>query len=264
MSVTIQEAIDAIVARIPGAPRADSVDTVKVGNPALPLTGIATAFTVTFDVMEKAKESGANLIVTHEPTFYDHYDRMEDWGGDPVREAKLRRLEELGLTVWRFHDYWHAHRPDGIRTGVARKLGWESYLDPSREGMAVVPPTTLRSLAQELKSKLSLPYVRIAGNPDMTCREVAMLLGAPGGERQVQALRRDDVDVVVCGETAEWQTCEYARDASAAGRPRGLVVLGHFASEDDGMRYLVEWLQPLLPGVRIVHLASGDPLSLVL
>ncbi|KIL40846.1 hypothetical protein SD70_10410 [Gordoniibacillus kamchatkensis] len=263
MTMTIRQAIDTMMAQIPGASREGSVDTVKCGDASQPLTGIVTAFTVTHRVMREAASLGANLIITHEPTYYNHHDRTDGLAGDPVYETKRRTLEELGLTVWRFHDYWHAHRPDGILTGVARKLGWEPYLDLGRPAMAVVPATTLRSLALELKHKLALPFVRIAGDPEMACRQIGMLLGAVGAERQIDYLRRDDVDAVVCGETAEWQTCEYVRDACAGGRPRGLVVLGHCGSEDEGMRYLADWLRPLLPAVPIAHISSGDPLTLL-
>ena len=34
------------------------------------------------------------------------------------------------MVVFRFHDHWHARRPDGIATGMARELGWEKQADP--------------------------------------------------------------------------------------------------------------------------------------
>lgn len=263
MPVTIQRVIDDVLAQIPGAPRSASVDTVKCGDPARELTGIVVTFTVTFDVIRKAKELGANFIITHEPTYYNHHDRTEPFAGDSVYEAKRRLLEKFGLSVWRFHDYWHERKPDGILTGVTEALGWEVYVDSERPAYAVVPQISLRELAYELKNKLSLPFVRIAGNPDMPCSRIGMLLGAVGPEMQIQYLRRDDVDVVVCGETTEWQTCEYVRDANGCGRDRGLIVLGHFGSEDEGMRYCAEWLRTLLPGVAVTYMPAGDPLTLL-
>ena len=42
----------------------------------------------------------------------------------------------------------------------------------------------------------------------------------------------DDVDVFVCGEPREWDAVEYARDSIAAGKKKGLIVLGHDMSEE--------------------------------
>ena len=60
------------------------------------------------------------------------------------------------------------------------------------------------------------------------------------------------------GEVREWETSEYARDAIAQGRAKALIVTGHASSEEPGMEYLVEWLQPLVPGVPITHVPVGD------
>ena len=46
-AMTIQEVIDLIIATVPGAPRDDSVDTVKSSDPSQPVTGIATTFLAT-------------------------------------------------------------------------------------------------------------------------------------------------------------------------------------------------------------------------
>jgi hypothetical protein len=38
-----------------------------------------------------------------------------------------------------------------------------------------------------------------------------------------------------------------------------MVVLGHSFSEEPGMEWLVQWLQPKLQGIPIRHIASGEP-----
>jgi putative NIF3 family GTP cyclohydrolase 1 type 2 len=125
---TIQAVIDTILSAIPGAPFPQTVDTVKSGDPARPVTGIVTTFLATMEVIERAAELGANLIITHEPTFFNHLDETAWLAGDAVYAAKLRLLEDKGIVVWRFHDHWHAHMPDGIFTGVIRALGWEQHV----------------------------------------------------------------------------------------------------------------------------------------
>lgn len=283
--LTIRALIDDILSAIPGAPFPDTVDTIKIGDPARPVTGVVTTFLATLAVIERAAALGANLIITHEPTFYTHRDETAWLEGDPVYTAKVRRLTEHGIAVWRFHDHWHAHQPDGIFTGVLAALGWAPYLvtpdpwaalpesrrrlgaigmgwaaDPQRSTLCAIPPMRLNELATLLKGRLGISSVRVAGPDDLECRRVILLPGSPSGQLQMLALGRDDVDALVVGEINEWETCEYLRDSLQAGRPRGLIVLGHAVSEEAGMAWLATWLGARAPGLTITHVPAGEPL----
>lgn len=257
--MTIQNVIDLIIDAIPGAPQEGSVDTVKSGDPSQPVTGIVTTFLATSAVIETAISRQANLIITHEPTFYNHLDEVDWLQDDPVYTAKRRLLEEHNLVVWRFHDYWHLHRPDGITMGALKKLGWQAYASPDELNLCLIPPTPLADLMLFLKETFGSPTVRVMGDPAMTCRRVGLLLGAWGGRRQIQFLGRDDVEVLVCGEVREWETTEYVRDAVQAGFKKGLIVVGHALSEEPGMEGLVPWLQPRVPDIPVTHVPAGDP-----
>jgi putative NIF3 family GTP cyclohydrolase 1 type 2 len=101
--------------------------------------------------------------------------------------------------------------------------------------------------------------MRVIGDPSMPVTQVALLPGASGLTRQVKMLERDDVQVLVAGEAAEWETVEYARDAAAQGRHKALILLGHEVSEEAGMRYCAEWLKSVLPGVPIEYIRAGEP-----
>jgi hypothetical protein len=69
--------------------------------------------------------------------------------------------------------------------------------------------------------------------------------------------------VLLCGEVREWEACEWVRDAAFCGRRKGLIVVGHSASEEGGMAYLADWLRPHLPAIAITHVPCGDPLRAV-
>jgi putative NIF3 family GTP cyclohydrolase 1 type 2 len=126
---TIQDIIDTILATTPYDPTQDTVDTVKTGDPRQPAAGIVTTFLASYDVIEAAIAKGANFIITHEPTFYNHLDETDWLVNDPIYQAKRKLIDDHGLVIWRFHDYWHAHQPDGIMIGVLRALGWSGYAD---------------------------------------------------------------------------------------------------------------------------------------
>ncbi len=268
---TIQDVVDLIISSIPGAPREGSVDTFKAGDPSRPATGIVSTFLATCDVIEAAAALGANLIVTHEPTYYNHLDETDWLADDPVYAYKRRLLDAHGIAVWRFHDYWHLYRPDGILTGFLKKLGWEQYpvSDSDRvdlPSILEIPPTPLAELAAYCKERLEVFHpIQLVGDPSMTCRRVGLSLGAYGGRGQIGFLggAGRDVDVLLVGEINEWETSVYVQDARSMGRETSLLILGHANSEEPGMEYLVEWLQPRLPDVPVHHVPSGDPFVLV-
>ncbi|MDF2924447.1 MAG: NGG1p interacting factor [Paenibacillaceae bacterium] len=258
MGMTVKEMIGAILADMGVELDKGTVDTVKAGNPDQEVTGVLTAFTATFEVIREAAEAGLNVIITHEPTYYNHHDRLEEWQDDPVVREKRSLLEQYGLTVWRCHDALHCRKPDGIQEGMLDALGWTGYKTGPGEREVELPPVPLEQLASELKSALGLKHVRVTGRPGMLCRRIALELGAPGGERQLRHLREEAVDTVICGETAEWQVCEYARDASAIGLDKAVIMLGHAGSEAEGMRYMAERLRVLFPGLPVRYAAVAD------
>jgi putative NIF3 family GTP cyclohydrolase 1 type 2 len=260
---TIADVIEGVLSAIPGAPRHDTVDVVKAGDPKQRCTGVVTTFLATLDVLRKADGLGANLVITHEPVFYNHKDETGWLSGDRVYEAKRRFIEERRLVVWRAHDSWHSLRPDPVLAGTLKALGWEGRSVPGADGVCEIPATEVGTLAASLKAKLGSHGVRFVGDPGLTCRRVGLSLGAAGGEAQIGSLRRSDVDALVVGELHEWETSEYVRDSGAAGWPKAVIVLGHAASEEAGMSELAGWLRPLFPALRVTHVPAGDAFTYV-
>src|SRR5580704_3730099 len=69
---TAREVVAAIQEHV-GVPwQKETVDTFKAGNPDTPVTGIAVTMMATMDVLQRAAANGQNLVITHEPTFYNH------------------------------------------------------------------------------------------------------------------------------------------------------------------------------------------------
>jgi hypothetical protein len=80
----------------------ETVDTFKAGDPDTKVTGIAVTMMATFDVLQRAAASGENLIITHEPTFYNHLDdftEIPQKQNDPVLAEKLALIKEHHLVV---------------------------------------------------------------------------------------------------------------------------------------------------------------------
>lgn len=100
----------------------EAVDTFKAGNPDTPVTGVAVTMMATLDVLQRASAQGLNLVITHEPTFYNHLDTPAMDQSDPVWAEKRAFIEKHGLVIWRFHDHWHMRKPDGIEAGMIHAL----------------------------------------------------------------------------------------------------------------------------------------------
>lgn len=258
---TIQEVIDLMIAKIPGGKKAETVDTVKIGDATQQVKGIVSTFLATVEVIEQAAWLGANFIITHEPTFYNHLDETDWLEKDPVYLHKKALLEKHNIVVWRFHDYWHTYRPDGILQGFLQEAGWQDYLDNSRENVCVLPEIKLKDLASFLKKQFNLTRTFYIGNPDLICKNVGILPGAWGGRAHIPFLGTENIEALIVGESAEWETVEYIRDAAHAGMKKGLIIMGHARSEEPGMRWLVDWLKPMIEGVKVTHVGAGDPLT---
>lgn len=257
-SFTVQEVINIILKSIPGAPFKQTVDTIKAGDPGQTVTGIVTTMFATVEVIEKAAALGANFIIAHEPTFYNHPDDTGWLHKDEVYQNKKSLLDKHKIVVWRCHDYIHAHQPDGVMMGNIVALGWEKYADPQKPYLINLPAASLSSIIDHTKSKLGIKHLRFVGNKNQQCSKIVFIPGSAGGKMQINAIASQKPDLLIVGEVDEWETSEYVRDLRAAGKNTSLLVLGHIVSEEQGMEWLAKWLQPQVGGIKVQHIAPGD------
>ncbi len=242
-------------------PPPGTVDTFKAGDPDQPVTGVVVTMMATFDVLERAAASGANLVITHEPTFYNHQDDTAALGAlnDPVLAQKQQFIRDHHLIIWRFHDGWHARKPDGILEGVRNALGWQSFQDATEPHLFKLTETTVEALAAEMKGRLHAHVVRMVGDRQMKVTRIALMPGAAGSLEQMKVLERNDVQVLVVGETREWETVEYVGDAATEHRDKALIILGHVSSEQAGMEECTRWLKTFLPDISVTFIPAQDP-----
>jgi len=259
---SIQNVIDTILAQIPEPLTEDTVDTLKAGDPSQSVSGIVTTFLASQAVLERAVKLGANLVITHEPTFYNHLDETDWLEDDPVFRQKRAFIEQNNLVVWRFHDNLHRHQPDPTTAGISQALGWQDYFEEGQD-IYKITAISLSALAQLIKNRLGIKALRMIGDPEMLCQSAGILVGAWGGRNHINFWRQTGVDVLIVGEIDEWETSEYTRDAVIQGRNRGLIITGHANSEEPGMAWLEDWLSPLFPQIPVHHVPVGDPFLFV-
>ena len=238
-----------------------TVDIFKAGDPNTPVTGIVTAMFATMDILKQAVAQGCNLIITHEPTFYNHMDDTAALVGthNPIYAEKRKYIEDHNLVIWRFHDHIHMMKPDEIIAGVVHRLGWEKYEVKPGISYFVLPETSVRELAATVKKSLGISMLRVIGDPDFKVTKVAFAPGAPGSEVQMAALAREDVEVLLIGESREWETIEYARDAVEQGKHKAMIILGHVPSEEAGMEECAVWLKTFIKEVPVNYIQTPEP-----
>ena len=239
--------------------RAQTVDNVVAGAPETRVRGIATTMMATLDVIQRAAKAGRNLVITHEPTFFSHQDTTEPFAQDAAYQFKTAFMREHDMVVFRFHDHWHAMRPDGIAFGMARELGWEKNRVADSQREFTFDGVPLSKLADQIRDRLGARTVRVVGDPALPVNRVAASWGYYTFSATNLVMARPEVDLFVVGETREWETVEYVQDMIASGRKKALIVIGHVASEQAGMKYCAEWLKGFVSEVPIEFVAASEP-----
>lgn len=258
-TITAGQVIERIKANV-GIPwRAQTVDNIIAGNAQMPIKGIATTMMATLDVVRRAAANGRNMVITHESTFFSHQDRTDQIQQDPTYQFKLDFLNRNNMVVFHFHDHWHGRRPDGIATGMMKELGWEKNADPQNPRLFHFPGIPLARFARDMETRLKIRTMRVVGNPKLPVRRVLASWGNVSLMPGIPFLAQPDVDVLVLGETHEWELVEYAQDAIASGKNKALIVLGHVVSEQAGMKYCAEWLKGFVKEVPIEFIAAPEP-----
>jgi putative NIF3 family GTP cyclohydrolase 1 type 2 len=227
-------------------------DTWKIGDPSMPVSGIATSFGTNLTVMDKAAKAGLNMIIPHEPTFWSDADIVDLVKDDPVYKYKMDFAAKNHMSVWRIHDHAHAHKPDFIMVGWNQALGWEKYESDGMMRSWKLPPTTLQELAKYLAKTLpsGTRSIRVIGDPNLPVSTAVI-------GRNLTSLIQN-YDAIICSDSREYECFEYSRDAVRAGVKRGYIYLSHEAFEDAGMQAFANWLQPLVPEVPVKFISTTD------
>jgi len=233
-------------------------DTIVMGNAYDTVTGIATCMFVDMNVLKKAVANNCNLIITHEPSFYNATDHVEDFmKDDEVLIEKISYIKTHHLIIYRFHDNAHRNDPDQIMKGLSEDLGWK--IVNRTPWILEVKVQKLSVLADSLKKRFKLAGIRVIGNPDLEISRIGLVPGlAPTSQMHIGVLKRDDVDAILVGEAREWEDYIYVKDAEELGKKKAAIFIGHLKSEEPGMKYCASWLQTFIGGLRIVFLENDN------
>jgi putative NIF3 family GTP cyclohydrolase 1 type 2 len=271
-ALTAQDIVDRVKRSLGIDWKPETVDTFKAGDPSTAARGIVTTAMATMDVLRQAVKAGANVIVTYEPTFFSRADlpipaprrgagSSDAASGSPsdaVFAAKNEFITRNGLVVWRFSDHWRLRRPDPLAQGLIEALSWSGFVESDGPSRLSLPGTSLGALGSHIRRKLnSAGGIRIVGDSGMRVQRIGILAGPSPIQSALKTFA--DVDAIVAGEVREWESVEYARDVLAAGRKKGLILIGRIVSEDPGMKVCAQWMKNIVPELATRWIPVGDP-----
>ena len=248
-------------------------DKVLYGDVEKECTGVVTCIWASANVIRKAHELGANLIISHEALFWNHGDHTDWLEDNEIFQKKKALLDETGITVWRDHDYIHSGIPvdgklyDGIFYGLLNKLEWRRFVVMNegriqRFGDFHFPNVKASDLAIEIRDKLGMNGIRIIGDLDTIVKHarIASHIIGPGDNEITRATDKDQVDCLFTMELTDFTVNEYIRDSAELGHPRCIISVGHFNLEQPGMEYAVNWLPEAIgdTSIPVQFVSDGD------
>ena len=246
-----------------------TADRFKAGAPSEIIRKIGVAWMGTLNALKQAHEAGCNVMVVHEPIYFNHFDHYEPVADDPGFQAKKAFLDSTGMVVYRCHDVWDYVPEIGVRDSWARQLGLD-IVDTSRwEGdhnarvYELENPMKLSTLAREITGKLKpygQNYVRLAGDPDKIIRRLGVGTGMVHGLGVLRSFRKYGADAIVATELMEWRDVHWALENGLS-----IIHLSHGVSESKGIENLAAYLAKLFPEIDVLYIPSGNnPYSVIL
>lgn len=238
-------------------------DRIVFGDPDIPITGLATSFYATLNVLKRAKAAGLNYVIPHENTFYvgnDRWDASTVPATDRVMQAKLAFLRDNKMVVQRMHSHTHSLNGDAIMTGLIRQLGWTSFRQDSvpSSGFVRIPTTSAGELGSLIKGRLHLRTLRMFGDPSQRVSTVSLSMGQPGIFNKIGTVNWPNADATILGEVREPEVVGFAQDL-AARRRHAVYMVGHLGTEEHGMEIAAEWLRGVFPELAVHYVPAGDP-----
>lgn len=202
---------------------------LMIGDRNEEIKGILIALDITLDVIEEAKEKGANIILTHHPILYLKPSTITM---DTLQGEKIIRLIRENISVYSSHT--NLDVVDGGLTDKALELlgfpkGKIMDINPinSSAGIGRIvtleESMTLKEACRLVRSKLSIPYMRVAGDPYKKIKTIAVLNGS--GEDFMKRAYTMGADLFITGDT----TYHYVSDYKEMGM--AIIDIGHFSFE---------------------------------
>jgi len=229
-----------------------TVDTLIAGDGASPITGIAVGWLSYTWALQRAVELNCNVFITHEPTYYQHHDRM-DGSFRQAGQDKQAFIQARRLAVLRCHDLWDQYPGIGIPDSWGALLGLGEAVDSQTYfrvyNVGGIPAEEVARQVAERTARFGQPGVQLIGPPE---KRVFRVGSGTGAITPLSVLvQQFGVDMAICTDDGlvYWRDAAYAIDW---GIP--VVVVNHAVSEEAGLINLAAHLKSRFPEIPVHHI----------
>ncbi len=242
-----------------------TTDTCKAGDLSRPVRTVAVSWKASWWAMHEAVARGADLFVSHEPIGVCA--RNGSTSPDvatalPSEQLMFDWLREIGLTVYRCHDFWDAYPGEGVRDSWVRglDLGGRVVADAYPYYVTEVEPLTVRQLARQLLARLrplGQDVVLLAGDPERVVCRIGTGTGAitdPARMRELGA----DCGVIVEDFFAHVRMGSHARDLQFP-----MLMVSHGVAEEWAMPNLTAYLRRVFSSLTVFHIPQRCPYTAI-
>ncbi|OGR27452.1 MAG: Nif3-like dinuclear metal center hexameric protein [Desulfobacterales bacterium RIFOXYA12_FULL_46_15] len=192
-----------------------------------------------------AKNENFDLIITHHPLML-HPEKTIDFDRMPGKAIEIAAKYGIGIiSIHTNLDKAMGGLNDYFASAIGFKKTAPFIIDHSVHGLKHeqtgigrigYPDTklTLKQLANQIKEKLNLSYLRVTGNMDMIVEAVAMCTGSGGS--LIEEFINSKADVFITGDV-KYHDARHVEEVS-----KGMIDVGHFGSEQMVVDLLFEKL----------------------
>lgn len=241
-----------------------TVDKIILGDPNKEIHRVLVTWISSFHAIRTAVEQHFDMIITHEPTFWNHNNEQEEMDKGELGLAKKKYILESGLVILRCHDVWDKMPEIGIPWAWARFLGLgktPKAIDRSEtQHRYDIGPVTLDVLAGMIAEKTAIlgePFIQVIGNSHQIVSKVGIGTGCGCDIATFQKMGCD-VSIVCDDGSCYWSNISRATDGN-----HPVLRVNHGTSEEPGMVTLTEYVNTHFSEVNAVHIPHGSCFRLI-
>ncbi|MEG0132497.1 MAG: Nif3-like dinuclear metal center hexameric protein [Clostridium sp.] len=264
MTARIEDIIN-IMEKIAPVNLKESYDNVgfMVGDKDAKVDKVLIALDCTLDVIEEAKNLGAQLILTHHPLLFI---KPKTITTDTLQGKKIISLIKNNIGLYSSHTNLDSVG-GGLNDTFVKLLGFNSgeIIDKSpncdKIGIGRMvdfkEEKNLEEIVKLIKDKLNLKSLRFSGNLDKKVRRIALINGS--GQDYMQKSYEMGADLVITGDT----TYHFVSDYTEMGL--AIIDVGHFGSEWPALMAVSKLLEIAIEAKAVeivISKATKDPYNL--
>lgn len=239
----------------------NTVDKIIIGDPVKEIRSVIVTWMSTFDALKEAANTGVDMVITHEPTFWEHSRELETMNTEifnGIGEKKKEFIEKNGIVILRCHDTWDRMPDIGIPWAWGRFLGFTANPAVISENGFLhrydITPVSLETFAESIAAKTAVigePVVQVCGNPEQMVSRIGIGTGCICNPADFAGLGCDAV--IVCDDgTSYWREIQSAKDTEFP-----VIRVNHGTSEEPGMASLADYVRLIFPDINCRHLPHG-------